>query len=580
MTSSGDSTTNENMESKGTIASLPDSTDYEDEGNQQEESLSSIVNGEAAASTTEDDEATNKENFMRDEWNPPLVAATLITAFRCEPDGLVRVHETGLHHDALDPILAVQMYQEGPSDFRGQLESRISPSDDCVRVYVDEEGPPPEQEPSTSNDIFEETSQTSILRRNHCTILNIVFACCLVGATIVLALGLGLGLTAGSAVDIASFPLHPSIINQEINFLHNPTFCSRNLTLAWSKQYKQYSSQFNIASGAYYNESLHTLGVFVDQVGYDWTIHTFVLSETGMEVNISQELTNEMEVDSVAVSFNGLTLVMGVSKYFMSDKTENGGGAFLIFQRLDPDSFHWNLTHVDDIENSTFQEISDVAVNDDGSIVALLATRKSGESKTLVKTYRAVENYRWEPMGKSLWFSDYSFFRSVELSSNGTRLFMYKATLNIYDFSFHHGWTSSGNPSFSVEDKQIQVSGDGNIFVVGGDDSKEVFTLIDKEWVHFVSFSSGNNLFNFKSTLSNDGVHLFLSGVKGLEKVDNYYMQKIVGELYRRESNGFKCIASLTPAFPVQHVERIFFNEKANQVVIPTDQLLLAFEFT
>jgi hypothetical protein len=492
--------------------------------------------------------------------------------------------------------LAVQLYQEERLDYRGQLESRIS-ADDSVRVYVDEERPPPEQEPSTSNDIREETSPTSKLRRNYCNVFTIAFACCLVGTTIGLALA-GRGRVREhkftgrvDAGDIASPPSPQSINHQNSTFLPTTASpsaaqsCSKDLSLVWAGKYSNASSNnLVVASGAYYNDSLQTLGVFAKYDVFDdkWTIHTFVLSETGIEVRFSQELDYLMQVQSLAVSFDGRTLVMGVSSYYTAGI---GGGAFMIFQRLDPDwNLRWTRVHVADTGGGDFGTVFDVAVNDNGSVIAVSAARSfEGEINALVIVYKVMEN-GLEQMGKSFLKDTLTV---VELSGDGTRLFMCMATLkqssriNIYDFSFRDGWTSSGNPFSEGKFPTLQVSRDGNILVVSGGDSsysEKVYALIDQKWetLDFVSFSSGEVPSNYKSTLSNDGYDLFLSG--WLE-TEGQLQKMFVGELYRRGSNGFESISSLT--FPVLHyVDRIFFNEEATQLVIPTDLLLLAFELT
>jgi hypothetical protein len=523
---------------------------------------------ELAIASTATSLVPTKEDYLQNDLNPPLVAATPI-------------QQPG--HRTVDPLAIIQMDQEQPSSPAGVLSRQleVSPSD-VVRVYVDDEQstpPLPEHEDSSKK------------RGGYWKIGIIAILCTFVGATIGLAAGSKRVLKKGTnsvekeetLAPAGSDSLNPKVTSPPSRSASpsSAPSCAQGFRFAWAENYTDMPAYPVFASGATYGDSKRTLGVlaYYDLFYGTSTMKTFVLStETGIQEEIEQEFNDAFEVQSLAVSDDGVTMVLGVTSYV--SETEGVGGAFMIFERFKPNTdLAWNLTQVHFTGGEEFGSVIDVAISDNGTVIAVSAIDVN--LNMLVSVYQISGNQA-EPMRGSFPAENVT---TVELSGDGTRLFMAArdSRIYVYDFSFRDGWSISGKLFFESQSSvSLHVSRYGDILVVG--DGRhyasypvKVHALMDSRWETINSISGnfvGDN--SFVPALSKDGSYLFLTGLF----LDGMDQLTLGGNLFRRGLNGFQNIYSvpLTQDYTYSFINSVHFNEDMTQLVISTNLGLLGLE--
>jgi len=550
----------------------------------------------AAPTTAHVSALPTKEDFLRNEANPPLVTATLVPLgndLMHENDAIpVNVQTLGPHTDVsttnptttttvADQCQAPQIDLSQQTLLHPPLEQHTTIPEprqisdrDLIRVYVDDDGyndhgsamPPVLRE---SKNLKSAAIMSMTWKKIACiSILIIIF--------ILIALVTGISIskhvkqnnninitTTTAPTTTASPSLAPS--------------CVQGFHRAWTLANITSLSLPALVVAADSYDSSRTLGVvpnyniFTD----NFTFHTFVWTESGgTEVEIIKQFQDSLEIQALVLSDDGATLVAGVHSYFeVSDGTV--GGAFLIFKRLNHSTLTWNLTHVQRTYGDIYGTVFDVAVSSDGSTVAVSAGMLADVSLSFgVSVYR-VSEIGLELMGNTL-LENLVRDTKIELSGDGTRLFLTTADsrLQIFDFSIAYGWTVTKEFIFEGSNPVIQVSRDGDILAIGNDNwyPVKVYALMDGKWDTMDSVGRvDQDSYNFKFSLSKDGNNLFLSGI-----FSGNGTQNVMGEWFRRGSNGFQAISSVT--IPGTSIINVFFNEQASQLLFATDFGLTGFE--
>ena len=391
-----------------------------------------------------------KEEYLHNELNPPLVAATLIQS---EP--------------TVDPVTILQWDQEQQSapQVVSQHQPRADMSfTDVVRVYVDDE-------PSTPNQQDEE--EKKMKRRVYWKVFLVSVTCIIVGACIGLVVGYNGGLTVGYSGGGRRDDVSRSVT---VSPSASPSCKRRGIDAVWAEGYADdwsWEQPLFDASVAYSNmafaskahvshssngETLLVLqssnSFYIDDTYYEEsTLVTLILNETGLKKKFVQTIENII-IFSMALSDDGMTLAVGVDGYSGGDS----GGSLLLFRQSERwGDLSWNLTHT---MKYTGACPYDVAINDDGTVVAAAIL---GVFDSYLVVYR-VKMDTLEALGDRLLDNSVDTTNTdLKLSGDGARLFAAttNSTITILDFSTQGGWSLNESLLFADSSTGIQISRDG-----------------------------------------------------------------------------------------------------------------------
>lgn len=556
-----------------------------------------------------------KEQYLQNELDPPLVAATLLPVVSpaLEPSYPVELElelVVGSDTSTMTPAAAtstaatISTTAAAPAvmvvdaDRHDGDEQSTQPSldptmildppgsipGDAIRVYIDDERPNPYNH-----------QETKRKRRGCWKIVIFGGMCCLVGAV----LGVTLAYTGGRRDGLNALeneeplprPLNTTLVQVPSRSTHPSAApsCALGLDLTWIQNYTDVSSSPVFASRPIYGHSTrHILAVFANYDAFTdkTTIQTIVVSRSGIQGKVIQPINAQsFQIQSVAVSDDGTTLVLGGGSYV--SLTEGVGGAFMILQRLNPHTdLTWNLTHVHFTGGGEYASVSDVAINDNGTVVAAMLSSQifvvggniGVDPGMIVSVYQVTGN-GLEPMPSQVPWENIT---AMAISGDGTRLFTatQNSRIQVFDFSLYQGWTSSGRLFFESEYVSLQASHSGDVLVVGdGSDYPtypvKVHALVEERWETVDSLVVGKNdkYRSFFPVLSKDGNHVFLT-----RDADDG-TPRLGGDWFQRGPDGFVKISSLI--FPLEYASSIraaCFNEDMTQLVVSTDLDLLGYE--